>query len=224
MSMKTMTTKQLRGDLELLARTWPGGVPPEQADRVNAIKGELKRRGEETAARAPGVETKPRGSLADMTDDQLATELQALSASISNDPKDDGAQERFADVRFEMRRRSKDEVKKAAAVPRDLDLSGVPPMPASSVEAGPASTPTTVRTYDEARKAYEKSDEAARRSPLVPVKGFSADVGGRGVVLKYTAKDHYDNIVQVASSMFVDDAEALIAMIRDAIDRARNLS
>lgn len=105
MSVKMMTTEQLQNDLAHTFQMWGGGIPPEQNDRVNALRAELKRRGAtEHAARqelpvARGIEG--------MTDEQLAAELRGLSDRISKNPSDETLQERFADVRFELRKRTK---------------------------------------------------------------------------------------------------------------------
>ena len=108
MSVKTMTTEQLQNDLKGVAQMWPGGIPMEQNDRVNALKSELKRR----AAPIDVSEMLPTekilgGDAASMSDDQLATELRKLSNRLAGNPKDEEAQMRFADIRFEIRRRAK---------------------------------------------------------------------------------------------------------------------
>lgn len=106
MSVKMMTTEQIHNDLSLIHRMWSGGIPQEQADRVNALKGELKRRGVEAKAPSDMPQSVQPGVLEDMNDDQLAKELRDLSVSIGKDPGNDGLQERFANVRFEMRKRA----------------------------------------------------------------------------------------------------------------------
>jgi hypothetical protein len=108
MSVKTMTTEQLQNDLKNVAQMWPGGIPTEQNDRVNALKSELKRRAVPTdVSEMLPTEKILGGSVASMSDDQLATELRKLSDRLGRNPKDEEAQTRFADIRFEIRRRIK---------------------------------------------------------------------------------------------------------------------
>jgi hypothetical protein len=103
MSVKMMTTEQLQNDLSTTFNMWGGGIPPEQVDRVNALRAELKRRGATEQASRPEM-PQPRG-IESMTDDQLGAELRALSDRIGKNPSDEDLQTRFADVRFELRKR-----------------------------------------------------------------------------------------------------------------------
>jgi hypothetical protein len=123
MSVKLMTTESIRDDLETIAITWPEGVPVTQVDRVNALTAELKRRGEDTVVPngAPGKVKTGRRSIKDMDREELEQELRTLSKSS---PGDEAAQERFADVRYELRSRL---VKKDLA--EDELPSGPPPPP-----------------------------------------------------------------------------------------------
>lgn len=116
MSVRTMTTEQLRADLDAVARMFKDGIPAEQNDRVNALKSELKRRG----ASAPTGDAEPAAALGieDMNDARLEKELRRLSERINKSPDDEALQSQFADVRFEMRKRAK----MVAPVPQ-IDLS-----------------------------------------------------------------------------------------------------
>jgi hypothetical protein len=105
MSVRTMTTEALQNDLEVTMLTWGGEIPPEQTDRVNAMKSELKRRGAETTVARPGV--KPKTKISAMDDDKLAAELKKVAGRLEDDPDDEQLQTRFADIRFELRKRAK---------------------------------------------------------------------------------------------------------------------
>lgn len=105
MSVKLMSPEQIRNDLKTMELTWPDGIPWEQFDRVNALKAELKRRGEPL----DGPSGPPAGALyagtaalAASTTAELEVELRKLSAR-----DDEDSQKRFADVRDELRRRAK---------------------------------------------------------------------------------------------------------------------
>lgn len=120
MSVKTMTADAIRNDLRTIALTWPDGVPWQQLDRVNALKAELKRRNEPIDGPA-GPPTPAATPLAAMTTAELESELRALSTR-----SDEASQARFADVRFEIRRRANDSLEAVRparqAAPRALEL------------------------------------------------------------------------------------------------------
>lgn len=122
MSVKQMTTEQIQDDLDTIAITWPDGTPPEQDDRVKALKGELKRRGETITARPPTRRVVPRPDVNDMTREALEKELRELSATLSRDPQDAGAQDRFADIRFALRNRVDKAVNGDAQTKRSTSL------------------------------------------------------------------------------------------------------
>ncbi len=107
MSVKLMTTEQIHNDLTGIARMWAGGVPTEQMDRVNALKSELKRRGVDQ--RIPGQEEIVTKSVVieGMDEEQLTKELQSLSVRLGATPGDEALQERFANVRFQLRKLTK---------------------------------------------------------------------------------------------------------------------
>jgi CBS-domain-containing membrane protein len=108
MSVKTMTTESLQNDLKSIAQMWPGGIPTEQNDRVNALKSELKCRNATLDASEMMPREKVTEGAADvLSDERLASEMHKLSDRLSKNPKDEDAQTRFADIRFEIRRRAK---------------------------------------------------------------------------------------------------------------------
>jgi|GEM_PF-4380142 len=203
MSVKQMTSNQLQDDLEAISRTWPGGIPPEQSDRVNALKGELKRRGEDTRttrANAPGG--KPRaGDIKSMTDDQLSDELLRLSKE-NGMAGDEELQTRFADVRFEIRQRAK------SATPSSPSVSP------RSIEIPETEVTKTVSDFQNPEVLKAKPEPRAIASS---VKGFSFVTGQSCVIFKYTAQDQFGNVSQVAAKMSTEEVEDFIAMARAAV-------
>lgn len=105
MSVRLMTTDAIKKDIQVTVRQWPGGIPAEQEDRMKALYGELKRRGQEAPDRPAAPE--PQTELADMNDDGLERELRRVAERIGKEPENEDLQNRFADVRFEIKRRSK---------------------------------------------------------------------------------------------------------------------
>jgi hypothetical protein len=204
MSVKQMSTDQLQDDLESIAQTWPNGVPEQQSDRVNALKGELKRRGEEVRRAAPpktnGNGSKPK-SIKSMNDEQLEAELRKLSTAIGVNPKDEELQERHANVRYEMRQRN----------------AAGPSVAPRSIEIPDEDEPEKARQIESPRVQEDK-----RKLALNGVNGFSAQAGGRGVVLRYTATEGDTTILQVASSLSVEEAEAHIANVQAAIKKHKS--
>ena len=206
MSVKSMTADQIQDDLESIVKTWPGGVPPEQTDRVNALKGELKRRGVEARVARPQSSPSSNGngkpaSIKAMDDTELEKELRRLSTAIGLDPGDDDLQNRFADVRFEMRKRAKADGERENAQPP------TPPV-----------QPRAIEIPDEVEAAPTKQAEAA---PTTSVKGFAAMVGGGGVVFKYTAQDQHGSVVQLANLLTPDEADELAMVIARTARAAR---
>jgi hypothetical protein len=200
MSVKLMTSDQIQNDLEATNRTWPGGIPPEQTDRVNALKSELKRRGEtvRSAAKqqAPQANGRPQ-SIASMTDDQLAKEMRDLASALGSDPNDDSRQERFADVRFELRKRAK-------AAPAEETQPTSPSVSARAIE---------IPDEEEPKKSKSVTASTSTAAPASSVKGFSAQLTAQGVIVKYTAQDANGTIVQIASRFTSDEYDALIVML-----------
>lgn len=154
MYVNKMTTQNLVDDLTAIKLTWPDGVPPAQADRVNALTRELKRRADagetipDGSARRPGA--MPAAAL--MSTEQLEKELRDMSARLGADPKDEVAQKRFADVRFELRARAKG----AGEAAPDRNVEASSPLPAREIDFPEATTPTS----DQGGGAYD------RRAPL----------------------------------------------------------
>lgn len=108
MSVRKMTVGQLNADLEAIMLTWPDGIPEQQQDRINAIKGELKRRGADEVSTQSQVRQQTSAvDLADLTEPALEKELRRLSEILNRNSKDEAAQERFAEVRYELRKRQK---------------------------------------------------------------------------------------------------------------------
>lgn len=209
MSVKLMTPDQLRADLENLVLTYPEGVPWQQLDRVNALKGELKRRGE-PIDRPAGSKPAARAVLA-LTTGELEAEIRELSTRA-----DEESQERFANVRFELRRRAKllddaglqgEEVttkakRSSAVVPRELELPSdeevarvVPRRPAV---ASPAKVP--------------------RPAPCGPdsVRGYRATSrGGNNVILEYEVMQK-DGSVLISQVFTPSEVEILVDILNAA--------
>ena len=206
MSVKSMTTEQLQDDLESIARTWPNGIPTEQNDRVTALKGELKRRGAEMRTIRPvtgeTASDRPR-NIIDMSDVQLEKELRKLSQTIGSDPKDEDAQNRFADVRFEMRKRAKAAPSSPPVAPREIEI------------------PDTVETK---KPSLPEGEQVRRAEPIAngrtSIKGFSADAQGNGVLVKYTAQVQDGSIIQVAAMLSPEDAAELALLVGHAARKA----
>lgn len=145
MSVKQMTTEQIRDDLTSIAMTWPEGVPWQQQDRVTALKGELKRRGESfdlASAVTAAVQGKTERPIKAMEDDELEAELRKASERLSRNPGDEATQKRFADIRYELRARTKagaaeaPEVRKAPIpLGRELELPDDDELPAKPKSA-----------------------------------------------------------------------------------------
>jgi hypothetical protein len=123
MSVKLMTTDQIHSNLATLHNMWPGGIPTEQVDQVNALKSELKRRGVDAKIQVPQGFPQPQAQqetpVEGMTADQLAKELGKVSEQLSKNPHDDALQERFANVRFALRQLTKN----APVAVQEVDLS-----------------------------------------------------------------------------------------------------
>lgn len=222
MSVKQMTSDQIQDDLEQITRQWAGGIPPEQADRINALKSELKRRGEQARVVRPqanGNSDRPK-SIKSMTDEQLEKEMRKLSENMSAD--DDEAQERFANLRFEVRQRAK-----------QYNENSSPPVTPRAIEIPDQADIAKAADYSDGRgnvsdgrgkaAATVVRNNPARKIP-VGVKGFSAQVGGTGIVVRYTAQDQYGNIAQIAGVLTWDEADQLAAQILASVDEAKSLT
>lgn len=213
MSVKKMTVNQLRGDLEALARMWPGGIPPEQQDRVNALKGELKRRGEPEVAppkNEPGVPASNKDPI-DMSPAELEAELRSLSSRLSKDPNNEELQNRFADVRYAIRKNGGKQPAPEAQVeatpparsplpPRELEIpEGDPPNPISE---------EPIASLDQlAAKRLEK---------LARVKWVADLAADGGILIR-----HNGEALQVASLIDVAEAEEFYKGLGQVIAKAK---
>lgn len=218
MSLKQYTTETLQDDLAALARMWPDGIPEQQTDRVNAIKNELKLRGatlrrsqpaqpqrasvyEDSAAPAPSVNGGEPINL--LSDAALDSEYKLAARQVGDDPGNDVLQDRFATLRFEMRKRAKAKAEQPATPP-----------------------PQSVQPRD-----IEIPNDVERRVPrfVAPqsasaVRGYVTNVEGGTVMLSIGGKVGDSSVLQLATVLTPDDAEVLAAMINAAATIARNQS
>lgn len=211
MSVKLLSADALRADLETIALTWPDGIPSAQQDRVNAIKSELRRRGE-PIERPPGAPAPtPAGPLDAMTTEELEAELRALSTR-----SDDASQTRFANVRFELRRR--------AAVTSE-------PAPQPQVPSRALEFPSD----DEVARAAPRRPAVPAPKPQAPsrvlekkppatVCGYTATGRQDGsVVLEYEILSDTGSVL-TARVLEGEQADEFIAMVTAARTRARRLA
>jgi hypothetical protein len=171
MSVKLMTTKQIRDDLTTLALTWPDGIPWQQSDRVNALKGELKRRNEPFEVPVDPVTVNVAKPPSTATVAELENELRVLSDSISRDPKDEAAQQRFADIRYELRRRAKTstDLEKTELVPTR------PPVQPRELELPSDDEVVAARKAKPSSMPPELLDEIRSQQQLVPRRPYSIE-------------------------------------------------
>jgi hypothetical protein len=235
MSVKQMTTTQIRDDLEAIALTWSGGIPPEQTDRVSALQRELKRRGEETVA-LDKVTAKPR-EIGKLGTADLEKELRALSDRIGRSSDDEAAQRRFADVRFELRRRARTESYDTDpnAPPRDETakeyVTSRPPLPPRELELP---DDDMVDANASARKALLEAAEieaAALNERRVPrrdskpaesvtvapgaVRGYSASTSGDEVVVTHEWVGERGSSVDT-NRLTIAETDAFIVLLQNA--------
>lgn len=237
MSVKQMTSDQLRADLRAIALTFPEGIPWQQVDRVNALRGELKRRGESPDAPAPPA---TQGSPTAATTEELEAELRTLSTR-----NDEESQKRFADVRYELRRRAKAEddadsrPKTSPVNPRALEMPSdeevqaqrlAPPAASAAIaqsfpKVDPDRWRSDVVAAQPASKAIPRETKAAIQPLRVPVTvaGFTAAVRSAGVItLEYEVRDEL-SITVVTRVMTVEAARNFISMITEMTSRAEDL-
>lgn len=208
MSVKKMTVDQIQGDLADLARRWPDGPPPEQYDRVNALKAELKRRGvtlmsDVTVKERPAPQQDAaRASIAMMSSAELDAELARLTEALAQGD-DAEAQNRHADVRFEIRKRAREASPPAPQTvqPRAIEI--------------PDSAPT-----QEARP--ERMVPRREMTSPVGVKGFAVTTSGSSVMVTYVGKTETGGLVQVGTMLSVEEAAQHLANVQQAIDKARS--
>lgn len=241
MSIKSYTTPQLQQDLDTIFRMWPGGVPPEQTDRVNAIKTELKRRGAELRPAPTVVQPQQlqraisQEPTSGMSYAALKRELASVVKSINLDPGNDDLQNRFADLRYEVRQREKqgrtdDEVGETA--------KAAPPPSSPSVAPREIEIPDDIELNPMAGRLVPRRDEAPppRTEPaeenqaqlqrrVAGVKGFTVQVVDGGVLLTFGARSAGGaNVIQLATVFKPEDGDDLLAMLGDAFAKARGLS
>lgn len=226
MSVKMKTTEQLHQDLASIHNLWAGGIPPEQNDSVNALKAELKRRGVDAAVIRPEMPV-ARG-IESMTEDQLGAELRALSDRISKSPSDDDLQARFADIRFELRKRTKNgnghEPKKTGAFDpvtgeTDMQQAAKP----SSFQDGAVSRHTTEMPRrdleaEERQKAefmavqaerVRLMEQAVRKHNLAKV---AADVSAN-ILTKYDISNVDGDVIENACTIGLQVAQNIFAKV-----------
>jgi hypothetical protein len=145
-----------------------------------------------------------------MSAEQLEKELRSLSQAIGKDPSDDDLQNRFADVRFEIRKRAK--------TPERAREEPVTPPPQST-------QPRAIEIPDDVERRVPRASEAEQLTKPEPrstdaVKGFTADVRNGSIMLSYQARTAGGgSIVQVATMLSVEDAETFVAMLKAQIVR-----
>lgn len=212
MSVKLLSADALRADLETIALTWPDGIPLQQQDRVNAIKSELKRRGEPIERPAGSPAPAPAGPMDAMTTEELETELRTLSTR-----SDDASQTRFANIRFELRRRvnarteepaSQSQVpSRALEFPTDDEVARV--VPRRPAVPAPRPQPQT--------RPLEKR-------PPMTVCGYTATGRQDGsVVLEYELQADAGSVL-AARVLEGEQADDFIAMVAAARIRARKMA
>lgn len=234
MSVKTLTTAQIRADLRALALTWPEGIPVEQTDRMNALKGELKRRGEEAEAPAVATKATQRLTVEVMSQEALEKELRSLSEMR---PDDEVSQKRFADIRFELRKRARveaaaaEEAKTLTSAPvRALELPDDEQLQKNIEDMRSRQrTPTAYGSDDTVTKSGKlpqvKDATYERRAAPTKKEGQSVNVGGVSVAvtpdfdialtfeLELNAQSTKITFVKILSRR---QSELLIDMLREA--------
>lgn len=225
MSVKTMSPDQIRNDLRVIALTWGDSVPWEQIDRVNALRAELKRRGEPLENPAGrGTQNLRARELSTMTASELESDLRALSDVIAVNPKDESAQQRFADVRYELRNRAKG--------PSTEAPPSAPPLPPPVLELPPEDEVPTPRRALLPSNAPEIVDElrayglgerpALKQKPrrTASVRGYKAFARADGCVVLRYQKDLGDEAddggVVVSVPLELDEVKALVALLTSA--------
>jgi hypothetical protein len=212
MSVKLLSADALRADLETIALTWPDGIPPQQQDRVNAIKSELKRRGE-PIERPPGAPAPtPAGPLDVMTTEELEAELRALSTR-----SDDASQTRFANVRYELRRRASAKTDEAPQQPQ------IPPRALEFPSDDEVARVAPRRPAVPAPKPQAQA-RLLEKKPPAAVCGYTATGRQDGsVVLEYEILSDTGSVL-TARVLEGEQADDFIAMVTAARTRARKMA
>lgn len=223
MSVKMMTADQLRDDLRSITLIWPDGVPFQQVDRVAALKAELKRRGEPLET-TKAVAPTPRGPDAEMTTEDLEAELRKLSVK-----SDEDSQKRFADVRFELRRRAKVDAdapgepegrpKTSPVTPRALELPDDVAEPAPAPAKITDSRASKQRILAGAQARGEPVPAGATPSTVVGWAAYVTDSDPTVVLLEYE-KLSRDGIILLTRRLDVESVDALVRMLVAARDQA----
>lgn len=216
MSVKLMSAEAIRDDLETIALTWPDGIPFQQVDRINALKAELKRRNEPLERPVGSSSSLTARPMNAMTTDELEVELRTLSTR-----NDEGSKDRFAEVRFELRRRAKaleaDAPKtkpRSSVTPRELELPDdddvepvVPRRPLRPSQTEPATL---------------KKMPLKKKVPT-SVRGFSATAREDGTVLLEYQNTGTSGTVLISLDLSLADADAFCAMVNAASVSAAEL-
>lgn len=216
MSVKLMSAEAIRDDLETIALTWPDGIPFQQVDRINALKAELKRRNEPLERPVGSSSSLTARPMNAMTTDELEVELRTLSTR-----NDEGSKDRFAEVRFELRRRAKaleaDAPKtkpRSSVTPRELELPDddevervVPRRPLRPSQTEPATL---------------KKMPLKKKVPT-SVRGFSATAREDGTVLLEYKNTGTSGTVLISLDLSLADADAFCAMVNAASVSAAEL-
>lgn len=233
MSIKLMTSTQIRDDLYTLALTWPDGLPSEQVDRANALRAELKRRGEDPAVtKAEAPVSRAARRVEEMTTPALEQGLRELSTTMTKD--DDAAQDRFAGIRFELRKRAlkeKAEPEKAKVEPEQVKVAPARPpialeMPDDEeVKRYQDEIKKVKRVPEGAKVEYERKPvDEPKAAPPLKVAGFTAtamrDDNDNVILLRYQ-RDTPNSTITMIRSMSIHEMANFVRMCEAALDEAR---
>jgi len=218
MSVKLMSAEAIRNDLRTIDLTWPDGVPAQQVDRVNALKAELKRRGEPLDGPASPTMARAMNSITALSTEELEAELRTLSTR-----NDEASQTRFADVRYELRRRASNGAEPAPpprpqAAIRELELPADDEIVAPPIGTGKPADRIVPRrpTLPAPRPAMPQ----VKKAPTT-VCGYTAtDREDGSVVLEYE-KVLPNGSVVIAGVLEGEEADDFISMVMAARARAR---
>lgn len=224
-NIKQMTTQQIQNDLKSINLTWPDGPPLAQADRVNALTQELRKRA--AAGDVPGAAELP--APAGRTTAQLEQELRELAAGGS---MDESAQTRFADVRYELQRRARAEADldafftdnkrppQPSASPRQIEIPDEPYGKAEPPQPDAGAFLNGAPKKDPPREALAAAQQPARRAQGRPRKGYRVDVmhdSQRPVIVNFVGG--YSGI-STTGHLTIDEARALAAELTTVIEAA----
>lgn len=232
MSVKLMTTEQIHNDIAHTNKMWAGGIPMEQVDRLNALKAELKRRGAVAQESQPEMPTLRAAD--SLSNEQLTAELASTADIIRKSPSNEGAHERFADLRFEMRKRGvQDEVPKAAAFDpvtkvTDMAAAAVPNRFASFEEGTVVRRTTEMPRRDpaieDARMEASKADFLAAQTRNIQsmekavrkynIAKLALDFASQAIIAQADGIDEVDgDLIEQACTLGVKVAETICAKV-----------